>query len=82
MNLDDFYINLPKPKQDGACNHLLGQTIPSISLPNQDQNSLNLQRIDRRNRRMKETGGNFTIPLKNQYIANIQHLKRKNKELK
>ena len=42
MNLTDLPTNLPKPEQDGACDHLLNSTIPDISLPTQDDNLLKL----------------------------------------
>ena len=46
MNLTNLPTNLPKPKQDGACDHLLNTKIPDISLPTQDGNFLKLNRID------------------------------------
>ena len=46
MNLNDLPTNLPKPEQDGACNHLLNSTIPDIFLPTQDDNLLKLNRFD------------------------------------
>lgn len=46
MNLTDLPTNLPKPEQDGACDHLLNSTIPDISLPTQDDNLLKLNRVD------------------------------------
>ena len=33
MNLTDLPTNLPKPQNDGACDHLLNTCIPDISLP-------------------------------------------------
>ena len=46
MNLIDLPTNLPKPKNDGACDHLLKKIIPKISLPNQNGNLLKLRRSD------------------------------------
>tara|TARA_Y100000590_G_scaffold341913_1_gene390247 strand:+ start:278 stop:832 length:555 start_codon:yes stop_codon:yes gene_type:complete len=46
MNLNNFPSNLPIPKDDGACDHLINQAIPSISLFNQDGNLLELKRYD------------------------------------
>ena len=46
MNLTDLPTNLPKPVQDGACDHLLNSTIPDISLSTQDDNLLKLNRSD------------------------------------
>ena len=46
MNLSILPKNLPKPKDDGACNHLTNKQIPDISLPNQDGNLLKLKRSD------------------------------------
>ena len=46
MNLSKLPSNLPIPKDDGACNHLLGEEIPDISLYNQDDNYLKLRRND------------------------------------
>ena len=44
MNLSTLPTNLPIPENDGACEHLLFQSIPDISLPNQDGNYLKLNR--------------------------------------
>jgi len=46
MNLSILPKDLPKPKDDGACNHLTNKQIPDISLPNQDGNLLRLNRSD------------------------------------
>lgn len=46
MSIDILPSDLPKLKNDGACNHLLNLKIPNISLPNQDGNFLKLSRID------------------------------------
>ena len=46
MNLSILPKDLPKPKDDGACNHLTNEQIPDISLPNQDGNLLKLSRSD------------------------------------
>ena len=44
MNFSKFPPELPIPEDDGSCKHLLGKTIPDISLPNQDGNDLKLKR--------------------------------------
>ena len=46
MNLSNLPKNLPIPKNDGKCQHLYNLKIPSISLPNQDGNLLELNRHD------------------------------------
>jgi len=46
MNLSILPSNLPIPKDDGGCNHLLNQYIPEISLQNQDANYLKVNRED------------------------------------
>ena len=46
MNLSILPSNLPVPKDDGACKHLLNQTLPNISLSNQSGNLLKLNRKD------------------------------------
>ena len=46
MNFTNLPTNLPKPEQDGACDHLLNSTIPNISLPTQDGILLKLNRKD------------------------------------
>lgn len=46
MNFTNLPINLPKPEQDNACDHLLNSTIPDISLPTQNDNLLKLNRTD------------------------------------
>ena len=46
MDLTKLPDDLPKPEEDGACNHLTNFTIPPISLPNQDGNLLRLNRLD------------------------------------
>ena len=38
MNLSVLPKDLPKPIDDGACNHLKNKQIEDISLPNQDGN--------------------------------------------
>ena len=37
---------MPKPEQDGACDHLINAEIPDISLPTQNGNYLKLHRVD------------------------------------
>ena len=44
MNFSILPPDLPIPEDDGSCNHLLGKTIPDISLSNQDGNDLKLKR--------------------------------------
>ena len=46
MNFTDLPKNLPKPKNDGECDHLLNALIPDISLPTQNENLLKLNRLD------------------------------------
>ena len=46
MNLSILPKDLPKPKDDGSCNHLTNKQIPDLSLPNQDGNLLKLSRSD------------------------------------
>nr|MBC8295737.1 peroxiredoxin [Pelagibacterales bacterium] len=46
MNFTILPKNLPIPKQDGACDHLLNTKIPDISLLTQDGNFLKLNRTD------------------------------------
>ncbi len=46
MNFTDLPKNLPKPKNDGECDHLLNASIPDISLPTQNENLLKLNRLD------------------------------------
>ena len=46
INLIDLPKNLTKPIDDGACDHLLNSIIPIISLPNQDDIFLKLNRSD------------------------------------
>ena len=46
MNLSKLPSDLPIPEDDGSCEHLLHQSIPDISLPNQDGNYLKLNRND------------------------------------
>ena len=46
MNFNVLPKNLPIPKKDGACDHLLNTKIPDISLPTQDGNLLKLNRTD------------------------------------
>ena len=46
MNLSVLPKDLPKPRDDGACNHLKNKQIEDISLPNQDGNLLKLNRSD------------------------------------
>ena len=46
MNLSILPLNLPVPKDDGACKHLLNLTLPNISLANQSGNLLQLNRKD------------------------------------
>ena len=46
MNLSILPSNLPIPKDDGRCKHLLGKNIPDVSLPNQNNNYLKLKRED------------------------------------
>ena len=44
MNFSILPPDLPIPEDDGSCKHLLGKTIPDISLSNQDDNDLKLKR--------------------------------------
>ena len=44
MNFSILPPNLPIPDDDGSCKHLVGKTIPDISLSNQDGNDLKLKR--------------------------------------
>ena len=46
MNLSILPSYLSVPKDDGACKHLLNQTLPNISLANQNGNLLKLNRKD------------------------------------
>ena len=46
MNLSVLPTNIPIPKDDGACKHLLNKTLSKISLDNQSGNSLQLNRKD------------------------------------
>ena len=46
MNFTKLPTNLPKPENDGACNHLKGMMIPNISLPTQNGNLLKLNRSE------------------------------------
>ena len=46
MKLTDLPTDLPKPEDDGLCNHLLNTSIPDISLPTQDGIPLQLNRQD------------------------------------
>ena len=46
MNLSILPSNLPIPKDDGSCKHLLNKTLPKISLANQNGNLLQLNRKD------------------------------------
>ena len=46
MNFTNLPTNFLKPKQDGACDHLLNTKIPDISLLTQDGNFLKLNRTD------------------------------------
>ena len=45
MSLTDLPKDLPIPKDDGAANHLLGSTLPSISLPCTDGQAVQLSGI-------------------------------------
>ena len=46
MNLSILPSDLPVPKDDGACKHLLNINLPLVSLANQDGNLLKLKRND------------------------------------
>ena len=46
MNLSTLPKDLPRPLDDGACNHLKNKQILDIFLPNQDGNLLKLNRLD------------------------------------
>ena len=46
MNLSTLPKDLPRPIDDGACNHLKNKRILDVSLPNQDGNLLKLNRLD------------------------------------
>ncbi len=39
-NLSEFPENLPQPKDDGTCDHLLGKMTPEILLPSTSGDSL------------------------------------------
>jgi peroxiredoxin len=45
MTLENLPENLPIPTDDGACNHLLGQLIPDISLESTNGDIVNLREI-------------------------------------
>lgn len=44
-HLENLPIDLPVPVDDGACNHLLGISLPAISLPATDQTSISLAEL-------------------------------------
>lgn len=44
-NLSDLPEDLPVPVDDGACHHLLGESLPSISLSSTQGEAVNLSRI-------------------------------------
>ncbi len=44
-NLEKLPKDLPAPVDDGACNHLLGKTLPSIALSSTQGRSVNLSAI-------------------------------------
>tara|TARA_B100001123_G_C15306808_1_gene1022936 strand:+ start:2133 stop:2687 length:555 start_codon:yes stop_codon:yes gene_type:complete len=46
MKLSVLPKNLPVPKDDGGCKHLINKIIPNIALLNQDGNYLRLRRND------------------------------------
>jgi len=46
MNFTDLPKNLPKPNNDGGCDHLLNALIPDISLLTQNGSLLKLKRLD------------------------------------
>ncbi len=46
MNLTKLPHNLPRPIDDGSCDHLLGMTIPNTTLPSTKENFLNICEID------------------------------------
>ena len=46
MTLYKLPTDLPKPQDDGLCDHLLNKTMPNISLPNQNGILLKLNRSD------------------------------------
>lgn len=46
MNFTILPTNMPKFHQDQDCTHLLNKKIPKMSLPNQDENFLKLNRED------------------------------------
>ena len=46
MNSHKLPKELPIPLDDGASNHLKNYNIPALSLPNQDGNTLKLNRLD------------------------------------
>ncbi len=45
-HLTTFPKNLPQPHNDGACDHLLGLTIPSIILSSTNGDSIDISKID------------------------------------
>jgi peroxiredoxin len=45
-NLMQLPTDLPRPEDDGACNHLTGMVVPSIALPSTAGGSVNLAETD------------------------------------
>ena len=46
MNLTKLPDNLPRPMNDGSCDHLLEMTIPSTSLPSTKEKLFDICKID------------------------------------
>ena len=45
MNLDHLPVGLPVPEDDGACDHLLGASLPEIHLPSTGGDTINISRL-------------------------------------
>ena len=45
MDLTKIPENLPRPTDDGSCDHLLGMTIPSMTLPSTKRDSTDIRKI-------------------------------------
>jgi len=48
QNLKELPKDLPKPKDDGACDHLLGSKLPNIDLKTTDGNTVNFATVESR----------------------------------
>lgn len=44
MSLDQLPADLPAPEDDGACDHLLGTSLPEIYLPSTNGDTINISR--------------------------------------